>query len=54
MEMYKSTLPKPDLDMAAIAAEGFGPEAHQEPELETIRKNFKEAIDAIHEEPNDI
>jgi hypothetical protein len=47
MEMYKSNLPKPDLDMAAIAAEGFGPEAHQEPELETIRKNFKEAIDDI-------
>lgn len=32
VEMYESTLPKPELDMAAIAAEGFGPEAHAEEE----------------------
>ena len=31
MEMHESNLPKPELDMAAIAAEGFGPEAHEEP-----------------------
>ena len=53
VEMYESALPKPELDMAVIAAQGFGPEAHEESELDTIRKNFKEAIDAIREEPND-
>ena len=53
MEIAASSLPKPELDMTAIAAEGFGPEAHEEPEIDTIRKNFKEAIDAIREEPND-
>jgi len=31
VEMFNSNLPKPDLDMATIAAEGFGPEAHEEP-----------------------
>ncbi len=53
VEMYESNLPKPELDMAVIAVEGFGPEAHQEPELETIRANFDEAIARIREEPND-
>ena len=31
VEMFESNLPKPGLDMGAIAAEGFGPEAHEEP-----------------------
>lgn len=31
VEMFDSNLPKPELDMAAISAEGFGPEAHEEP-----------------------
>ena len=31
VEMYESALPKPELDMAVIAAQGFGPEAHEEP-----------------------
>ncbi len=30
-EMVLSNLPKPELDMAVIATEGFGPEAHEEP-----------------------
>ena len=31
VEMFDSNLPKPELDMVAISAEGFGPEAHEEP-----------------------
>ena len=31
VEMVEATLPKPELDMAQIKAEGFGPEAHEEP-----------------------
>ena len=31
VEIAASSLPKPELDMTAIAAEGFGPEAHEEP-----------------------
>ena len=31
VEMVETTLPKPELDMAQIKAEGFGPEAHEEP-----------------------
>ena len=31
-EVFDDDLPKPDLDMAAIKAEGFGPEAHAEDE----------------------
>ena len=30
VEMVEATLPKPELDMAQIKAEGFGPEAHVE------------------------
>ncbi len=32
VEMYENNLPKPELDMAAIAAQGFGPEAHTDEE----------------------
>ena len=31
VEMVEATLPKPELDMDKIKAEGFGPEAHEEP-----------------------
>ena len=31
VEMVEATLPKPELDMKQIKAEGFGPEAHEEP-----------------------
>ena len=31
VEMVESTLPKPELDMEQIKAQGFGPEAHEEP-----------------------
>ena len=31
VEVVEATLPKPELDMAQIKAEGFGPEAHEEP-----------------------
>ena len=31
VEMVEATLPKPELDMDQIKSEGFGPEAHEEP-----------------------
>ena len=31
VEVVEATLPKPELDMSQIKAEGFGPEAHVEP-----------------------
>ena len=31
VEMVETTLPKPETDMERIKAEGFGPEAHEEP-----------------------
>ena len=32
VEMVEATLPKPELDMTQIKAEGFGPEAHVDAE----------------------
>ena len=40
VEMVEATLPKPELDMSRVAAEGFGPEAHQE-DPEDPTKNTK-------------
>ena len=32
VEMYESSLPKPELDIALLKAEGFGPEVHGDSE----------------------
>ena len=35
VETVEATLPTPELDMKQIKAEGFGPEAHEEPTTNT-------------------
>ena len=49
VETAAACLPKPE----PVADTSFASEAMEESGLETIKANFKEAIDRIREEPND-
>ena len=46
-------LPEDGRKDTSFASEALSDADTEEPELETIRTNFKEAIDSISEEPND-